>query len=199
MMNKNNEVAMLSKKIEPMIRSVEKASLITSEKEMIEASEILSVINKYADTVKEAREKITKPLNTALKEARAMFKPLEDKLSGAIDGLRQGMGSYQTEKMRMADEEASRIASRVKEGKGNLSAETAVERIAEIDKPIDTVVVESGTVKFRPVKRLVIEDASLIPREYLVADETRIKEVLVGGGEVAGCKMVIEQVPVNFR
>ena len=63
---------------------------------------ILSNMNKYMDSVKEQKEKLTKPINESLKNIRAMFKPLETTYETAIEALRGKMTKFQTESVAKA-------------------------------------------------------------------------------------------------
>ena len=57
----------------------------------------------------------------------------------------------------------------------------------------------AGTVQWMTVKKLVIEDETKIPREYLDVNETRVKEALKAGTVVPGAKLIEEKVPKNLR
>lgn len=194
-----------SKELVPLKRSIASvaeqvtALTIKSADDMKKAVVVLSTLNKYADSVKAKKDTLAKPLNLAIKNVRAMFKPLEETYEGAIEALRAKMSAYQTEAKRLADEEAAKIAARVKPGTGNLTIETAVEKIQAIDKPADNVATDVGDVKFRETKILKVVDASIVPREYLVLDEKKILDDLKAGKMIAGCEIEIIQTPVNYR
>lgn len=197
MINKS-EIVKLEKQIVP---SLGKALEITikSSSDMVVASETLSKINKYADTVKDSKEKITKPLNESLKAVREMFKPLETKLSEAISCIRTEMSIYQTEQLRIAEIEKQKIASRIGDGKGKIKLETAINKMADVDTPDNKVSTDSGRVTFKTTYELVITDISKIPRNYLIPDEKMITLALKGGKSVGGCELKSIQTPVNFR
>ena len=94
----NKELVPLKKKIEVVADRVSKFEIKTAV-DLKEAVVVLSEMNKYADSVKEKKELITKPLNLALKNARAMFAPLEEIYESAIYMLRGKMTKYQTEQV----------------------------------------------------------------------------------------------------
>lgn len=188
----------LEKEIVPFVERHQKI-VIKDMRGMKTATSILSQLNQYNDKVTEEREKLTRPLNESLKAARALFKPLETRLSDSIASIRSAMSLYQTESIRKARDEEARIAARVAPGKGNLSMDTAMKKIDSIEKPVEKVNTEDGTVKFRTVQRLKIIDASRIPRQYLVVDEKAVLEALKAGTKVDGAEVVEEQVVVNLR
>lgn len=194
----NRELVPLKKHIETLADKVNHLT-INNELQLKLAVEVLSKINAYADSVKSKKELITKPLNLALKNARAMFAPIEDTYEGAIESLRQKMQDYQTEQVRIKQQAELKIAERVREGKGNLTVETAVKKIAEL-KPIEKeVATESGLVQFRETRILKITNPLLIPREYLIVDESKLLKALKDGKTVVGAELETIQVPVNYR
>lgn len=197
-MTSENVVKVLEKEIVPFIKKADSIT-ISSANDMTKASEILSVVNKYADTVKERKESVTKPLNTALKAARALFSPLEDKLDGAISSIRSAMITYQTEQKRIADAEAKKIADRIGDGKGKLQIATAVAKIEAIDRPEEKIIVESGSIKFRTDKKFEIMDKTLVPMEYHEIDQVKVRIAMKAGIELPGVRYYEEQIPINSR
>lgn len=196
---KENEVAVvLQKEISPIVESARGLEIVDA-KGMGVGTEMLSRLNQFNDRVVEEKEKITKPLNEALKVERARWKPIEDVVGSAIAVVRDKLSAYQTTEVLRAREEEKRIAERVGEGKGKLKVETAVRKLGEIEVAEDKVMSDSGMVKFREDKVLVIVDEKLIPREYLVVDEKSVRSALLAGKTVAGAVLEVKMVPLNFR
>lgn len=198
MNTKSKEVAVLEKEINPAITKASKITIHTAE-DMVKATEVLSNLNRYADTVTEKKESITKPLNAALKAARQMFVPLETKLEDAIGGVRKAMITYQTEAVRKQKEEEAKIAARIGEGKGKIKIETAVEKLQNIEKAPEKIATDAGQVKFKTVKKFEITDISALPREFMVPNEVEIRKAMLAGIEVTGVRYYEEQVPYNSR
>lgn len=192
------EVQKLDKEITPFVAKAGKIT-ITNSRDMEKASEALSQINQYADQVKKKKEEVTKPLNATLKAIRGWFAPLEDKLEDAIGSIRKEMTSYQTEQKKIADEEERKIAERVGEGKGKLKVETAIRKMDEIERPEDRVETESGSVKFKTVKKFEVIAVRDLPAEYLLADEVKIRKSMLEGKEITGVRYYTEEIPVNSR
>lgn len=193
------EVKALEKSIAPVVAKASKIVVIRDAKEMEIATETLSQLNKYADSVKAEKKKLTEPANATLKAIKALFAPLEDAVLPKIEAIRGAMSAYQTEQTRLAREEEAKIASRVGEGKGKLKVETAVKKMEDIDKPAEKIATASGGLRFREDKKLKIMDETMIPREYLIPDEKKILDALKGGTAVAGCEIELVQVPINSR
>jgi hypothetical protein len=200
-MNKNistESIKHLENEITPVV-AYATSIFVKNDKDMALAAEALSKVNKYADTVEEKREAITKPLNVALKASRALFKPLEDRLQASIDHIRKEMSRYQTEKVKVMREEEAKIAARVGEGKGKIKIETAVRKMGEVEKPVDELVAESGVVTFMEVLKFKVMDITLVPPEYLLVDEVKVRAALKAGAKVPGMDYWFEQVPKNYR
>lgn len=199
-------IALIEKEFTPHVAKALKV-VITNEKEQASAGEMLSVLNKYADQLKKRKEEITKPLNAALKSARELFKPREEKLDDAITALRGAMGTYQLDAERAAKVEEDKIAARVGEGKGKLKAETAAQKIAEIDAPAATVATASGVVKFRTDKKLkIVSETALLGaifagkhQELITVNERALLEYLKSGATIAGAEIEEVKTPINFR
>ncbi len=192
------DLTIVEQEVSPLVQKA-RSLVIESAEDMKQSAELLSQCNKYLDSVTEEKEKVTVPLNAALKAERLRFKPIETVLETAISSLRQEQSRYQTEMLKKQREEEAKIAARVKEGKGNLSLESAVKKIDALEKPEEIVATDSGMIKFRTDKKLKVVDASLVPDEYWVIDEKALLEALKAGTLVAGAEIDLVQTPVNFR
>lgn len=173
--------------------------VITSPKEMTNATELLSKINKQGDAIKAEKEKITKPLNQALKVEQKRWKPAEDAIKKAVAHIRAQMSQYQTAQVEAADEEKNRIAGRVGSGKGKLKIETAAQKINEVAGPEARVETESGSISFKDDYEVTVVDIRLIPEQFLEVDITGIKKAIKEGVEVPGVTYKTIKVPVNRR
>lgn len=192
------DLTIYEKQINPITKKAEELS-VSDSNTMKEAVELLSTLNKKSDEITTEKERITKPLNEALKAERGRWKPFETILDSAISTLRSKISAYQTEQARIASEATDKIVSRVAPGKGNLSAETAIKKLQEIDHPEEAVSTDAGTVKFRTSKVLKITDETKIPRHYLIVNEKLLLEDLKKGVAVFGAKLEEVQTVVNYR
>jgi hypothetical protein len=179
------------KKVSELATQVESME-IGNAKELSQAVTVLSSINKYADSVKEQKEKLTRPINESLKNIRLMFKPLEESYEGAIKMLREKMSKYQTAEVARAKEEQAKIA--LTEG-----IDTAIAKMNEIAVPDKSIETKAGTVQFREVKKFKVMDMTLLPIEYHLPDERSIQAKMKEGKELPGVKYYTEQMPVNYR
>lgn len=194
----NQQLEVIEKEISPIVKKAE-ALQIESEKDLRGATEILSNLNLNLDRVTAEKEKVTKPLNEALKAERARWKPFETMMESAIGIIRGKMTAYQTEQKRIADAEAAKIAERVGEGKGKFKFETAVRKIEEVDRPADSITANSGMVDFISVKCFEVMDVTMLPAEFMIPNEVKIRAAMKAGQELPGVKYWEEQRPRNFR
>ncbi len=172
---------------------------ISNGSELAIATELLSELKNVLDRITNEKEKVIKPLNVALKNERARWKPAELALEEAINSIRIKMTQYQTEQTRLKKEEEAKIASRVAPGKGHLSVETAIKKIGELAPVESHVVTDAGSIKFRPVKKFEVTDMTKLPLEYHLADEVAIRKAMVANVELPGVRYYEEQIPVNSR
>lgn len=158
---------------------------------------MLSQLNKFSDNLTIEKEKLTKPINTALKEIRSRYKPVELMLEEGIVCLKKKMGQYQTVMLKAQQEAEAKIAKRVENG--TLKVETAIKKIGEIDAPEAKVATDDGSVSFRAVRKFEVVDISLIPIEYHLADEVAIRKAMLANIELPGVRYYEEQQITNRR
>jgi hypothetical protein len=171
--------------------------VVTTETEAIIATEFLSKSNVLLDKIIEEEEKITGPINAALKAAREPWALPKKTLKETILLIRGKLSSYQTASMRASEEESRLIASKLEQGKIKIS--TALKKMEAVEVPAEKVSALTGSLTFRPKQVLKITNESLIPRKYLVPDEEVILEHLKAGSIIAGCEIEIIQIPINRR
>lgn len=170
---------------------------ISNDVELKQAVEILSTLNSYNDKITEEKEKVTKPLNEALKAERARWKPLETMYEQAITAIRSKMTVYQTALVAKQKAEEQKIADKI--SKGTLKIETGIKKLEKIVPVTTTVNTNSGSVKFREVKRFRVVDINKLPKEYIMANEEMIKVSMECGNELPGVEYYTEQIPYNRR
>lgn len=197
-MTKETKVAIIEKKLTPLASEAESMT-VTSPSSLAKATVLLSQLNLANDKITEEKEKITKPLNEALKVERARWKPFEDICKKGIDHLRSAISIYQTALVKKQEADERAIADRIKPGKGNLSLETAAKKMDQLEKPQDKVETSSGSLAFRKTTILKVTSLALIPRDYLIPNEPRLLEALRAGQSIPGVELDIVLVPVNQR
>jgi len=172
---------------------------ISTEEDKIKASSLLVSLTLYLDRLTADRELITKPINASLKAIRAKYKPLETILESNISTIRQELSKYQTKALELQREKENKIADRVGEGKGYIKAETAMNKIAGLEKPTARLITDDGVISFRTDTVLSVTDISLIPREYFILDESRLLKDLKNNVQVSGAELKEVQTVITKR
>lgn len=192
---KEKQIEVYKKNIISLVAKAESFDLKTKD-DMDVAVSLLSQLNKYADNVQKKKEALTKPLNLALKNIRAMFKEVEEKYEEGIENLRMRMSVYQTSALKRQKEEEEKIAEKIAEGK--ISIEKAVEKLEDVNitEKIET---KDGDVKFITVNKFEVMDLTLLPIEYHVADEVKIRKAYNEGIQLPGVRYWEEQSVRNYR
>jgi hypothetical protein len=159
-----------------------------------EAAGWLKSIKGFLKRIEDARVRITKPLNDALREvngqakgAAAPFLEAEARIKRAMieysdeqDRIRaaeQRRANEAAEKERLRLQEiADRAAAKGQEGKAEIFAERAQAVVAPVAQRAAPKI---DNISIPKVWVYEIKDEDLIPREYLVVDEVRLRKVVM--------------------
>lgn len=186
----------IANKLSPMDKEITSLK-ISDQSSLNKAVEYLSQVNQFLDKLTEEKEKLTKPINEALKEIRARYKPAETIANELISHLRAEMSKYQTELMRIKRIEEDKIAAKLASGKMTLN--TAVKKMEAVVAPEKSTETDSGKVTFRTDKILRVVNLELIPREYFDLNESKLLKVLKSGIVISGAILEEVQTPINNR
>lgn len=190
----------------PPINAIEKSVLTTSEyaglmtvadaEQYTEASDFLKSITKVRKEVEETFGPIKQKAHETWKEAVAQEKKYLDPLDKALALVKSKIGGYlrSEEKRRREQEEAERAIARKaaeeialaeaaelqRQGETK-AAEQVIEQAVAAPSPVvivpKTVAKQEG-ISVRKVWKFRVKDSALVPREYLVVDETKIGQVV---------------------
>ena len=156
----------------------------------VDAITLLNRINEMGKVIKLKKELITKPLNESLRNARELFKPLEDQFLNAEKIIKKKMLDYSQEVNKIAQEKEEKIAERME--KGIIKLETAEKKINEVDRINKTTQGSYGKVTIRQTRKVRIVNLSLIPREYFIPDMILIRNDALSGKNIAGVEVYLE-------
>lgn len=171
--------------------------VIKTDEDMEVAVVMLSEANKALDAIKDEKDKIIKPAKEVIDTEKARWKPIEDICSRVVSTVRGKMMEYQKKIEAKVKEREEAIAKSAEKGK--IKPETAMKKMEALPNAAASVTTGSGMVQWTTVKKLVIENEALIPREYLDVNEARVREALKTGKVVPGAKLIEEKIPKNFR
>ena len=184
------------KKTAPIIEQVQALSITVSE-DLIPATDLLSKINKYADALKKDRLSLTAPLEDSLKLIRAKYTPTESLLKEAVATLKDKMGSFQTEQLRIQREAEAKIVAKVESG--YIKPETAISKMEAVEQVDKKVASDAGSVSFREEKDFEVVDISKVPAKYLLPNMVELRIAMKAGLEIPGCKYFTKQVITNRK
>lgn len=190
------ENAKLSQELAPIKAQATKAEAaatalqIKTVDDLTAATEILGKIKTVGKMITTKKETITKPLNEALKNVRAFFAPLEKQWWDAEKIVKDKMIDYQNDQLAKAAKQTEKVEEKVAAGK--MSFEKAAEKIEAVT-PQKNITTNAGAAQFRTVREVVIDNETLIPREYLVLDMVKIRKVALAGVGIPGVRVVEKQ------
>lgn len=159
------------------------------------AAEELKRIKGCAKKLGDLRKSMTQPLDAAKQAIMDFFRGPSEQLEVAEKTLKDAMSAYQKELERKAAEDRKRAEeARLQEQERLQVAAAKAAESGRTDHAMDLIqqaatvaaapvaVRETPSVKgisFRETWRFEITDESLIPREYLIVDETKIRKVVL--------------------
>lgn len=190
------ENAKLSQELAPIKAQISKAEnaaaalTIKTADDLTTATELLGKIKTVGKMITSKKEAITKPLNEALRNARAFFAPLENAFYNAEQVVKGKMIDYQNAELAKAAKETKKVEEKVEAGK--MTFEKAAEKIEKVT-PQKNVTTAAGAAQFRTVKEVVVDNETMIPREYLMLDMVKIRKVALAGVAIPGVRVVEKQ------
>lgn len=159
-------VKVVEKKVENATSQVSEIA-ITDETSLTAGTEMLANVKKLAKFVTGEKEKITKPMNEALKAARALFAGPEKRLADAESTLKGKIIAYTNEVEKKRKEAEAKIAARVE--KGTMKAETALGKIADLEVEKKAVHTEAGSAKISVVRKVRFHELKTLTPDMLYA------------------------------
>ena len=179
------EVARSSASLEEKAETLE----IRDDQEDTEAKAALSVIAAKKKDLELLRKSFVAPLNDHVKNINTFFKERSMPLIHADEIIRGKVARYFSQKqeaarieqqrlLRLAQKRQERLDTKAQE-KGKESAPPVP--VAIVETPEKTTKTEAGSVTVRKVWDFRILEENLIPREYLMVDEKKIRAIVRAG------------------
>lgn len=163
----------VEKEIAPVIEAIATLKIETNE-QYVAAGAILNDIKTAEKAVKTGKEAITKPLNEALKAARDLFRPAEDKVAGAKRDLLAAMAVFKREQDRIAAEKQRKLEEKIEKGTIK-NPETILRNIEKIETPDN-----AGAGISTTTRKVVDIDWDNLDKKYLaeLLGRDKIREAL---------------------
>lgn len=153
-----NTIATEDKQLIEEISALKPLKKIENDKQQQMGADLLAVVKTNAKALDARKKAITQPLNAALKEVRAQFKPAEDQLAQIESTVKTLLLDYHERQEAAAQAEIDRI-----ENDKRYTTKTAMAKLANIDTP-DTDL-GGAQIKYGPMK-VRITDPAKLPTKY---------------------------------
>lgn len=169
----------LEKKSLPIRKKVSDLEVVDQESFDLAAS-LIKQLKAYVKESKAEEDKIADPIKEALANLRAHFKPFNDSIAALEFDTKLKMSVW----VEGQQKKQLKVAEDLESGK--------IKKVSTFISKSEALQVKSPSASVRKVKVLRITNEKLIPREYLVPDEAKIKADLLKGISIAGCKIDLE-------
>ena len=142
------------------VLALSKALEVHTFEQVMDAADLLYNVKDIGEKITERKEEITKPMNEALKSARAFFKPFENQYTEAEKIVKDKVLEWHS---------------------AHWSEQTVTD---------NTIHGLKGKVTVTERFKLEIDDAEAIPRNLCNPDEVRVQKALEAGLKVKGARLV---------
>lgn len=194
------EITVVEQKVENAVAISTKIRTIKNEAELESAAKFLTDVKKLIKWVTGEKEKITKPLNEALKVERARWAPLEEKAKDAETAVKKAIAAYTVKQEAKQEKKADKIAEDVASGK--ISDEKGLQKMENLGEVKTNVKTGEGTVAFKTVRKVRFEEvtelhpdtlSTLARGGYLVWDQVKARKDALAGIDVPGATIYEEK------
>ncbi|MDD5068057.1 MAG: hypothetical protein PHN89_00450 [Candidatus Pacebacteria bacterium] len=167
------ELAIVEEKIAGMREMVDSIK-VENDDQLKDISDQIKQVKIVADFIREKKDAYVAPAKDIIAKARETYDPYIEECEAAEVVLKNKAKVYMLDRDNNRRQEELKIAQRVE--RGTMKPETAVKKFEQMSPAEKTVKSEGGstlTLKKRSVA--VIEKPELIPDEYWIIDEKRVK------------------------
>ncbi len=159
--------------------------LIVADDQGVEtASLILKDISDTKKSIEDRRTFFVKPLNDQVKKINDLFKSIAAPLLVADERLRFKIKDYRAEQAAILAKEQERLnkLAAKQQVKADIKAEEhGVEPVTVVAKQVAPQASMIGNMVSKKVWKFKVIDAAIVPRDYLIVDETLIRKAVQSG------------------
>ena len=157
------------------MKAMIESSVVTNDDELKSVADKIKNVKDLGKAIKAKKDKFCEPAKAIIAEAKETYDPLLKECENAEMILKQRAGTYMraVETKRIEDE--NKIAHKVETG--YIKPETAMDKIDALGEAPKNVRTDNGS-GLQMLKRKVakIENPELVPDEYWVIDEIRVRK-----------------------
>lgn len=173
---------------------IARAITINTEEDRAKATEILVQIKNAAELAELEKNKVLIPAEQVVKAEKARWKPIEQLFKEINEIIRPKINKFITDQEAKAQAELAKLQQQV--ATGHIKKEETIARREEAiysNVPAKTVYSGGGGSSVRKVAKLKITNPDLVPDEFWVIDEVKLrKAVVTEDREVPGAEKVWE-------
>lgn len=169
----DKDLVVVKEKIKGMQAMLD-STQVTTDAELDGVADKIKSVKQLGKAIKQMKEKFTEPAKAIIAQAKDMYDAPIKQCLNAEDTLKSRASKYMSEREAKRIEAEAKIAARVE--KGTMRTDTAMKKIEALPEVKNTISTNQGS-KLRMVRRnvAVIENPDLIPREFWVIDEVRVR------------------------
>jgi len=167
---------------------------ISDDEDMEIAVNLLGGIATAKKKAEKQRKFFTEPLNQQVKRINDLFHSFTNPLLKAERIIKQKVAVYQVEKEKKAQEEMAKALAEAQK-------DEEIMPVVIPDQPQRTVRADTGSATIKKVWTFQVENPALVPEQYKVVDEHRIRAAIASGiREIPGVRIYLEpQVAVRGK
>jgi hypothetical protein len=166
----------IKRKAQPIIKKVQDC-IIKTKDEYDAAAKAISQLKELSREAERQEKTLTEPAKSIIKSAQEIFKPFRTQVSTLEVSIKSRMLEFQEHQ----EKKSAKLLEKFESGE--------IKKLSTIvTKQNELLTTSSENAQLRKVWTLFIENEKLIPRNYLVADEVKIRTAMKAGEKVAGCR-----------
>ncbi|MBA7528550.1 hypothetical protein ES705_20737 [subsurface metagenome] len=159
---------------------------ISDDEEMEIAVSLLGGIATAKKRVEKQRKFFVEPLNQQVRKINELFHSFTDPLLKAERIIKQKVAAYHVERERKAQEEMAKTLAEAQKG-------DEIVPVILPEQPQRTVRTDTGSATIKKVWTFNVESPALVPEQYKVVDEHRIRAAVASGiREIPGVRIYLE-------
>lgn len=207
----NPEVQELQTETQSLVALAGTYTVTTAEEYSASASDLKRIKGALA-RLDALRKKATRPIDVAKRAVMDLFRGPEEQLTRAEAGVKRAMIAYSDEQQRRQREEQARAEAAARKERERLEAQAAkaadvgrFEKAAALEQRAAMVVApviaretpKVAGVSTREAWKFEVQNADLVPREFLTVDEAKIRRyvgAMKGDAKIAGVRVWSERV-----
>lgn len=169
----NKELAIVKEKLQGMAKMVTETT-VTNDEQLAEVSDKIKNVKQLGAYIKTLNDKLVDPAKEIIARAKEMYDiPLKECKNAEV-ALKAKAGLYLEKKEAERKAEEDKIAKKVETG--YIKPETAVNKLEALEEAPKKVVTMNSTLGMTKRKVPEIVDPNLIPDEYWIIDEVRVRK-----------------------